>query len=242
MTSHGMGLRCWSHPLAVAVCQQLIPGPSRWAYATNSDSSPTPASRPNNDCRPARLRAIAAPTIAAGVHAIGPREISPAAPAAPTPAQHQNHPQRPRCDGWPARAMEEYPAGSDTPRDSTAPLRSRRGDAATALPPQTTRRQRVLLRVSAESKGKPERRPPAPIRVPCCVEAEAELGTDPGFKPLQVANLGAGPLSVGGLLAFGVSGDCVKASISDEPFDRRHGRSYPGPVWVDVCCDAPRVV
>jgi hypothetical protein len=51
-----------------------------------------------------------------------------------------------------------------------------------------------------------------------------------------------GHLSIGGLLTIGVSGDCVEASISDEPFDRRHGRSYPGPVWVDVCCDAPRVV
>src|SRR5207244_351617 len=33
-----------------------------------------------------------------------------------------------------------------------------------------------------------------------------------------------------------------EASISDEPFDRRHGRSYPGPVWVNVRSDAPRVV
>ena len=54
--------------------------------------------------------------------------------------------------------------------------------------------------------------------------------------------MATGPLSVGGLLAVGVSGDCVEASISDEPFDRWHGRSYPSPVWVDVCGDAPRVV
>ena len=65
---------------------------------------------------------------------------------------------------------------------------------------------------------------------------------DRDFEPLQVATMATGPLSVGRLLAVGVSGDCVEASISDEPFDRRHGRSYPGPVWVDVCCDAPRVV
>lgn len=50
-----------------------------------------------------------------------------------------------------------------------------------------------------------------------------------------------GPLSIGRLFAVGVSGDCVKASIREEPFDRRDGRPYPGPVWVDVRRDAPRM-
>ena len=40
---------------------------------------------------------------------------------------------------------------------------------------------------------------------------------DRDFEPLQVATMATGPLSVGGLLAVGVSGDCVEASISDEP-------------------------
>ena len=51
-----------------------------------------------------------------------------------------------------------------------------------------------------------------------------------------------GPLSIGRLFAVGVNGDCVKASIREEPFDRRDGRPYPGPVWVDVRRDAPRMV
>ena len=66
------------------------------------------------------------------------------------------------------------------------------------------------------------------VRVRSCVEVQAELGqviaTSSRWMLRRVA---AGPLSVGGLLAVGVSGDCVEASISDEPFDRRHGRSIP---------------
>ena len=75
----------------------------------------------------------------------------------------------------------------------------------------------------------------------CSWKRKRSAAGDRDFEPLQVATT-KGPLSVGGLLAVGVSGDCVEASFSNEPFDRRHGRSYPGPVWVDICCDAPRVV
>jgi hypothetical protein len=32
--SHGSGFRCWSQPEAVAVCQQVVPGPSRCTHAT----------------------------------------------------------------------------------------------------------------------------------------------------------------------------------------------------------------
>ena len=78
----------------------------------------------------------------------------------------------------------------------------------------------------------------------CCCSWKRKRSTagDRDFEPSQVATTAKAPLSVGGLLAVGVSGDCVEASFSDESFDRRHGRSYPGPVWVDICCDAPRVV
>jgi hypothetical protein len=76
----------------------------------------------------------------------------------------------------------------------------------------------------------------------CSSKRKPSSAGDRDFEPLEAATMATGSLSVGGLLVIGVSGDCVEASISDEPFDRRHGRSYPGPVWVDVCCDAPRVV
>jgi hypothetical protein len=33
-SSHGNGFKCWSHPLAVAVRQQVVPGPARCTQAT----------------------------------------------------------------------------------------------------------------------------------------------------------------------------------------------------------------
>ena len=75
-----------------------------------------------------------------------------------------------------------------------------------------------------------------------CVEADAKRIRCRKFEPLRPAARASGPLSVCGLLANGVSGDRVEASISDESVDHRHGRSDPGPMWVDVCRDAPRVV
>jgi len=33
-SSHGKGFKCWSHPLAVAVCQQVVPGPARCTQET----------------------------------------------------------------------------------------------------------------------------------------------------------------------------------------------------------------
>lgn len=33
-TSQGSGFKCWSQPEAVAVCQQVVPGPSRCTHAT----------------------------------------------------------------------------------------------------------------------------------------------------------------------------------------------------------------
>jgi len=66
--------------------------------------------RPNSDRALFGLRAIAAAATIAGTSAIGPSEISPAAPAAPTAAHAQNHPQRVRCDGW----LDDEIAGSGT--------------------------------------------------------------------------------------------------------------------------------
>jgi hypothetical protein len=63
----------------------------------------------------------------------------------------------------------------------------------------------------------------------CSWKGKSSSAGDPDFEPLQAATMATGALSVGGLLAIGVSGDCVEASISDEPLDRRHGRSYPRP-------------
>ncbi len=88
-TSHGIGLRCWSHPLAVAVCQQVVPGPSRCTYATNSDRNPAPASKPSADRRADGFLAIAAAAMIAGTRARGPSETSPRPPVAPTTAQIQ---------------------------------------------------------------------------------------------------------------------------------------------------------
>ena len=56
----------------------------------------------------------------AGTKATGPRETSPTAPALPTAAQAQNHPQLTRChsrsDG------EEYAPKSDKPRATLRPI------------------------------------------------------------------------------------------------------------------------
>lgn len=33
-SNHGKGFKCWSHPLAVPVCQQVVAGPARCTHAT----------------------------------------------------------------------------------------------------------------------------------------------------------------------------------------------------------------
>jgi hypothetical protein len=129
--------------------------------------------------------------------------------------------------------------GTRVDRHGSQPERAR-DRRSVALPARSPTLLHLISCIPGENSESGHRRP---IRMPVVREgAEAELGRWSRLRAVAGCDHRDGPLSVGGLLAVGVSGECVEASISDEPFDRWHGRSYPGPVWVGVCCDAPRVV
>src|SRR5215211_1326700 len=51
--SHGRGSRCSAHPPPVAARQHVVPGPSRWMYATSSETTPIPLANPHADRRAA---------------------------------------------------------------------------------------------------------------------------------------------------------------------------------------------
>jgi hypothetical protein len=89
-TSQGRGLRCSSQPLAVAVCQQVVPGPSRCTHATKSRSAPTPATTPNAELRIDGRDPRKIATAATGTSKSGPSETALSAAAAPSNSHTQN--------------------------------------------------------------------------------------------------------------------------------------------------------
>jgi hypothetical protein len=134
-----------THPLAVAVCQHVGPGPSRWTYATIRHRSPAPANKPNADRDPVRLRDIATPATHAGPNAIGPSEIRPSAPAAPTVAHAQNHAHGTQCRRPPDTGTLEY---------ASVPGTSRRTLRLLMQPPERRARRRRLDRRRAAGRSR----------------------------------------------------------------------------------------
>src|ERR1700704_277781 len=92
-TSHGNGFKCSSHPLAVAVCQQVAPGPARCNQATERNRTPAPVSSPNAELRITGLEAIRPPTAAIGASTSTPSDTKPSAAIDPRNAHTQNQPQ-----------------------------------------------------------------------------------------------------------------------------------------------------
>ena len=98
--SHGRGLRYWSHPALEAVCQQVVPGPCRCTYATQSSGRPAPVSQPDTDLwRLSPTVATSAPSSRATGAVSTPRERELTA-RAPTAAQAQNQTHVIACRGW----------------------------------------------------------------------------------------------------------------------------------------------
>ena len=90
---HGSGFKCSSQPLAVAVCQHVVPGPARCAQATKSRRTPAPVSRPNAERRAVGFDAISPPATATGARTTRPSDTKPSAATHPRSAHAQN--QRP---------------------------------------------------------------------------------------------------------------------------------------------------